>query len=182
MRRIMSRFLICVASLFLLFANAGTLKAQTRTPAETVHDFYKFSDSRSAIFDRRHIELRKRWYTPALYRAFLDQLREDAVYLKQHPTDKPFFGDGLDFRPLDEPCEVNGRSYRRARTISPLSIQKNRAVVAVRFAYPAACTTVFERIVYRVHLVKFGNNWLIDDLAYPGGSTLRSDMRGHSYN
>ena len=124
---------------------------QSFGPEDTVKAFYKFSNSRSSIFNRRHIESRRQWYTPALYREFLAQLREDQIHLKTNPTDKPIFGDGLDFRPLDEPCESNGRSYRRYQTISRRVIEKNRAYIDVRFAYPKACTGI-EPIYYRVGL------------------------------
>lgn len=53
-----------VAVLLLFFA--GT----TLAPQETVEAFYEYSNARSPIFDKRHIELRKRWYAPELYREF----------------------------------------------------------------------------------------------------------------
>ena len=91
--------------------------AQSRGPADTVKAFYRFSSSHSNVFDRRHIELRKNWYTKELYQLLLDQLQKDEANLRAHPTDKPFFGDGLDFEPLHELCYAGGKSYPYARCV-----------------------------------------------------------------
>ena len=167
---------------FLFFLSAATALPQNLGPTETVRAFYKFSNARSSIFSKRHIELRKQWYTPHLYKAFLEQLQEDQTHLKKHPTDKPFFGDGLAFRPLDEACEANGKHYSRYQTVTRTDIQRSRAYVDVTFAYPKACTTDTESIVYRVDLRRINGKWLIDDWTYSDGSTLTRDMREHKYN
>src|SRR4051812_33250648 len=104
MEGLMKANIISIA--FLILVSSTAVFSQTRGPAETVKAFYKYSNARSDIFDRRHIESRKQWYTPGLYQAFLNQLRKDQAHLKKHPTDKPFFGDGLDFQPLNEACDV----------------------------------------------------------------------------
>lgn len=158
----------------LVVAFTGTVLPQTTGPAETVKAFYKFSNARSALFNRKHIESRKRWYSPDLYRLFLEELREEEAFLKQHPTEKPFFGDGLDFRPLNEPCEANGKRYRRSQSIARTEVGSNRAYVDVEFAYPKACKE--EPIVYRVHLKRVGGKWLIDDWTYSSGMTLTREM------
>lgn len=169
--------IVSITFLILIFAVAAF--AQTNGPAETVKAFYKYSNARSSTFNKRHIESRKQWYTPALYKAFLVQLREDRAFLKKNPTDKPFFGDGLDFRPLDEPCEANGRSYRRSQTVSRASTGKTRSYVDVKFAYPKACTE--EPIYYRVNLWKVNGKWLISDWTYSDGKTLTREMKGNRY-
>ena len=168
------KFRIVLSLIFVLLC-AGTTLSQTLGPAATVQAFYKFSNEHSAIFNRKHIELRKRWYSPELYRLFLEDLREEEAFLKQHPDEKPFFGDGLTFRPLDEPCEAEGKTYQRSRRITRTEAGKNRAYVDVKFAYPNVCTE--EAIVYRVNLRRFGRRWLIDDLTYPSGKTLAQEMR-----
>ena len=159
----------------LLLACAAPTQPQTRSPADTVRAFYKFSNARSPVFNRRHIESRKRWYTPDLYQLFLEELREQTALLKQHPDEKPFFGDGLDFRPLHEPCKANGKSYDRSQSISRSEAGKNRAYVDVKFAYPGVCTE--EPIYYRVNLRKLGGRWLIDDWTYSSGKTLTREMK-----
>lgn len=163
----------------LVVVSAGTALPQTSGPAETVKAFYKFSNARSALFNRQHIESRKRWYSPDLYHLFLEELKEEEAFLKQHPTEKPFFGDGLDFRPLDEPCEANGKQYRRSQSITRTEAGRNRAYVDVEFAYPKACKE--KPIVSRVHLRKLRGKWLIDDWTYPSGMTLTREMKEHKY-
>ena len=156
--------------------------AQTSTPDATVRSFYAYSNARSSTFNRRHVELRKRWYTPELYNAFLNQLRQDDAFLKKNPTDKPYFGDGLTLRPLDEPCTVGDRDYKRAQSIGRTEIVKTRATVEVSFAYPKACTLGLRPIVYQVNLHRVGGRWLIDDWIYDGKSSLKADMTKQKYD
>lgn len=163
----------------LIFISAATVFSQASGPAETVKAFYKYSNARSSTFNKRHIESRKEWYTPTLYKAFLAHLRDQQAYLKKNPTDKPFFGDGLDFRPLDEPCEANGRSYSRTQSIGRVSTGKTRSYVDVKFAYPKACN--IDPVVYRVNLRKMSGKWLISDWTYPSGMTLTREMRENKY-
>lgn len=159
--------------LILLFATAAL--SQTAGPAQTVRAFYRFSNARSSVFNRKHIESRKRWYTPELYRLFLEALRKENAFLKQHPDEKPFFGDGLDFHPLHEPCHANGKAYDRSQSITRTDVKDNRAYVEVKFAYPEACTE--EPIYYRVQLKKLSGKWLIDDWTYSDGTTLTRDIK-----
>ena len=150
-------------------------------PDATVRAFYAYSNARSSTFNRRHIELRKKWYTPALYAAFLKQLAEDEEHLKSNPTDKPYFGEGLDFRPLDEPCEVGDRSFKRVQSIARSQMTSSRAEVEVKFAYPSGCTHGYQPIIYKVNLNKVGGKWLINDWTYEDGRTLVGEMKEHKY-
>ena len=111
----------------------------------------------------------------------MNQLSQDKAYLKTNPTDKPYFGDGLTFRPLDEPCMVGERSYKRVQSVGRTEIDKMRATVEVSFAYPKSCTENFQPIVYRVELRKAGGKWLIDDWVYDGGASLKADMMKSKY-
>jgi len=165
----------------ILVATTGSLSAfsQTRDPAATVKAFYSFSDARSPIFDQRHVSSRKRWYTSELYKAFLGQLFRDKTYLRKHPTDKPYFGDGLDFKPLDEPCTADGNNYSLSYRIGKEAKTGSRASVNVIFAYPKGCK--LESIVYRVDLRKIQGRWLISDWHYPDGSSLINDLRKQTY-
>ena len=172
---------IFLSTFFVAFA-AAIAVGQVATPDGAVRAFYAYSNARSSTFNRRHVELRKKWYTPELYAAFVKQLEEDQAYLKAHPTDKPFFGDGLDFRPLDEPCNVGDRSYKRIQSISRTQVIRSRGEVDVTFAYPGACTTGGDPIIYTVLLQKVGKQWLIGDWKYPEGSTLLGEMRKDNYN
>jgi hypothetical protein len=163
----------------LLSTSSIAISAQAVGPEEAVKAFYLYSNARSSTFNSRHIESRKQWYTPSLYRAFRSQLAKDRAHVKANPTDKPFFGDGLDFKPVDEPCEANGRSYRRTQSVSRRDIRKTRAFIDVKFAYPKACDIEPEH--YRVGLRKINGKWLIDDWTYSSGMTLRREMRENKY-
>ena len=158
-----------------LVMSATAALSQTLNPTSTVKQFYKFSNARSALFNRQHIESRKRWYTPALYSLFLEMLKKEEAFLEQHPTEKPFFGDGLDFRPLDETCEANGKQYRRLQSITRSETTGSQAYVDVKFAYPQACSE--DPVYYRVQLKKFRGRWLIDDWTYSNGMTLTREMK-----
>jgi hypothetical protein len=170
------RTVLTVTVVLICAANA---LSQTSGPPETVRAFYRFSNARSPVFDRRHIESRKRWYSPALYRLFQEELRKQTDFLKQHPDEKPFFGDGLDFRPLHEFCQANGKSYPRSQSLSRTEVVGKSAYVEVKFAYPKACTE--EPIYYRVQLKKLNGKWLIDDWTYASGVTLTREMKENKY-
>ena len=150
--------------------------AYSQTPQVTVRAFYAYSNSHSSTFNLRHIESRKQWYTPELYKALRKQLSDDAALPKD---EKPLFGDGLTFRPLDEPCQVGERSYKRVQSVGRTEIIKSTAIVDVTFAYPKACVPAIEPILYQVNLKRVGGKWLIDDLTYDDGSTLRGSMKPH---
>ena len=172
---------IFISVVIVAIASVSAVFAQTAAPDATVRAFYAYSNARSSTFNRRHIELRKKWYTPALYAAMLKQLQEDDAYLKTHPDEKPFFGDGLDFRPLDEPCEVGDRSYKRVQSVQRSQITMSRAEVEVKFAYPSACTQNYQPIIYKVNLQKVGGKWLINDWTYEDGRTLADEMKSQKY-
>ena len=171
---------ILLSTFILAFASV-TAFTQTAAPDATVRAFYAYSNARSSTFNRRHIELRKKWYTPALYAALVKQLEKDEAYLKENPTDKPYFGDGLTFRPLDEPCEVGDRSYKRVQSVARSQTVRSRAEVEVKFAYPASCTHGYQPIIYKVNLQKVGGKWLIDDWTYEDGRTLVGEMKSQKY-
>lgn len=149
--------------------------AQGRSPYQTVKIFYEFSIARPSVFNRQHIEARKRWYTHDLYRLFLEELQEQEANLKAHPTDKPFFGDGLDFEPLHELCQAGGRSHAYTRRIGKASVEGKSAYVDVTFSYPQACNIPAD--VWRVKLEKVGGRWLLADWIYSDGSSLVGDMK-----
>lgn len=159
------------------FVSAGTL-AQNRGPSETVKSFYRFSSAHSNLFNRRHVESRKSWYTNELYHLFLEQLKKDEANLKAHPTDKPFFGDGLDFEPLHELCNAGGKSYSYTRRVGRAKVKGQSAFVDVTFSYPSACTE--PAIVWQVELKRLGGKWLIADWIWPEGSSLTADMKANN--
>ena len=169
----MTKKVLLIAVIFTL-ASASSL-AQSRGPSETVKSFYRFSSAHSGLFNRRHIESRKSWYTNELYQLFLEQLKKDEANLKAHPTDKPFFGDGLDFEPLHELCYAGGKSYSYSRRVGRSQMKGESAYVDVTFSYPTACTE--PAVVWQVELKRVGGKWLIADWIWPEGSSLAADMK-----
>lgn len=161
---------------FLLLISTTAAFAQTLGPEETVKAFYRYSNARSSTFNGRHIRSRKQWYTPALYDAFQAALRADLAYLKANPTDKPKFGDGLTFGPLDEPCVINGKQHRRKRSIDDVSTKKTRSEVYVKFTYPKACGII--PVTYQISLQKIRGKWLIDNFSTFGRSLTYTGEEG----
>ena len=153
--------------------------AQSRGPSKTVASFYEFSNARSNLFNRRHIESRKGWYTNELFQLFLEQLKKDELNLRAHPTDKPFFGDGLDFEPLHELCNAGGKSYPFSRKLGRTVVEKSVAYVDVTFFYSRACKIPAD--VWRVKLQRVGGRWFIADWIWPEGSSLAADMKANNF-
>src|SRR5262249_26709163 len=102
MRMKMRSRILFIAALTAFFS----LPSIAQSPAATVSAFYQFDRSHSQIFNRRNIDARKRWFSKELYNLFLYELKREDAYLKKNPNDKPYFGDGLPFQPLDETCKA----------------------------------------------------------------------------
>ena len=169
---------VLLITVIITFASASSL-AQSRGPSDTVKSFYRFSSARSNLFDRRHVESRKSWYTNELYQLFLEQLKKDEANLKANPTDKPFFGDGLDFEPLHETCNAGGKSHPYTRRVGKAVVESSIAYVDVIFSYPSACKS--PAVSWRVKLQRAAGKWLIADWIYPDKSSLVGDMQENRY-
>jgi hypothetical protein len=114
--------------------------------------------------------------SPRLYELFRAELRKQKAQLKVSPDEKPYFGDGFPFRPIDEPCETNGRSFRRRYWIeSGHRASRGRTEVPVRFFYPKPCT--IDPVIFKAIMVRVGAKWLIDDIIYDDGSRLSESMK-----
>jgi hypothetical protein len=151
--------------------------AQRSTPKAVVEAFYRFDQTHSQNFDRRNIEARKPWFSTELYLLLLNELKRDAAYLKKNPTDKPYFGDGLPFQPLQENC----RAGKGRRMTIRQEFQKGaRAVTTVTFAYPKPCKET-DAIVYTIGLTRTRKGWAIDDINYGEDTTLKQRLRRKEY-
>ena len=129
---------------------------------------------------RRNIDLRKRWFSPELYKLLLNELKREAAYIKANPTDKPHFGDGLPFQPLDETCELNGKSYKRQISYGTVTVKGNAGNVDVYFKYPKGCN--IPDILYAVNMDKEKGRWVIADIRYfPGDTSLVEDLNRKEY-
>lgn len=172
------RRIIFVIATFSLLSSAAL--AQQATPKAAVDSFYKFDRSHSQVFNRRNVEARKAWFSPALYRLFQDELRREAAYLKKNPTDKPYFGDGFPFQPLDEACTAGRRQLRRSLIIKREFQRSRHAAATATFAYPRPCTDR-EKIVYTIGLIKVKGSWVIDDVNYGEDTTLKQRLQRKEY-
>ncbi len=175
MPQLKHKFLLPIALLIL----SASAFSQRSTPKLALESFYKFDRSHSQVFNRRNIEERKAWLSPELYSLFKNELRREADFLKQNPTDKPFFGDGLPFRPYDELCDGPKKSGR-SLTIG-LKFQKaRRAAATATFAYPRSCKTA-DTIVYTISLIKVNSKWVIDDIDFDKDTRLKHSLNRPEY-
>ena len=164
----------------LLCCLALATSAQSNSPKTVVVAFYKFDSANSQIFNRRNIDARKRWLSTELYRLFNKELERESAYLKENPTDKPHFGDGLPFQPLDEVCELNGKSYRRSISYGQVTVKGDLGNVDVYFRYPKGCK--IPDILYAVNMEKELGRWVISDIRYIADNTsLVEDLKRATY-
>lgn len=173
-----------IVFLFLLTALTNVALAQSNTPAGTVRAVLLYEqrhdNARDKIFNRRNLNIYKKWITPQLYRLFLIELARENKEAKLRPDEKPYFGDGMDFGPMKEYCKKNDRVYRQQFSLRKAIISGRSANVPVSFFYNKACGIV-EPTIYRFKLVRRSSTWLIDDIIYDrSGGTLRKDLRRYN--
>jgi hypothetical protein len=169
-----------ITTLLLIMLLSVEAAAQNSSPTSAVRSFYALDGKSSQIFNRRNLNTRRPYLSQRLYNLFVEELRKQAAHLRSNPDDKPFFGDGFPFRPIDEPCEVNGRSIgRRYSVMREVRYRGSRAVVPVRFSYARPCT--IGPLNYKVELTRSGSGWVIDDIIYEDGSKLSDSMKDHRY-
>ena len=170
--------LLFVTFLLLIASIAGS--AQSASPAAAVEAFYKYDGSNSQVFTKKNIDARKRWFSASLYGLFQKELQREAAYLKKNPTDKPYFGDGLPFQPLDETCKVGGKDTHRSVKIKQEFAKTSRAAATASFAYPKGCTQG-DLVVYTIGLVKENGKWVIDDVNFGEDTSLKQRLNRKEY-
>jgi hypothetical protein len=140
--------------------------AQRQSASEFVREFYRFHLSHENIFNEREVARRRRFFSPRLQLLFDAELRREKAYLKKNPTDKPFFGDGLPFTPI----EFCRKDYRVGET----QTGKRATLVNVNLVYGKSSCDADDgtKLLYKIVLVKIGGKWLIDNLIYDDGTTL----------
>ncbi|MEO6050808.1 MAG: hypothetical protein ABIP78_05675 [Pyrinomonadaceae bacterium] len=153
--------------------------AQNSPPAAVVKAFYAFDRSHSQVLNRRNIDARKQWFSASLYKLFLNELKREREYLKENPPDKPHFGDGLPFTPIDEPCQARGKSYRYLYRVSRTTVKKKKAEVWVEFYYPKQCEQ--HLVEFMLKLVNTKGQWPINDVVYEDTSHLTDDLQRRDY-
>lgn len=170
--------LFVVSMLLLAFQIAGY--AQAKDPRTVVVEFYKFDEAHSQTFNRKNIDLRKKWLTPELYGLFLNELKREKEYLKQNPGDKPYFGDGLPFHTWSETCRESRYTVRKQTRVGRSAISGNRATVGVTFAFPKPCKDP-DATVFTIRLVRSSGEWLIDNVIYSEDNDLVKDLSRTEY-
>jgi hypothetical protein len=168
-----------ILSFFVALTIAAAAFAQSSTPAQKVAAFYKFDETHDQTFNRANIDARQRYIDSSLYLLLQKELEREAEFLRANPGDKPHFGDGLPFRPLDETCTVGTRSYRYRTSIGRAQVVGETATVPVTFSYPPACK--LPGTVFKVKLYRAKARWVIQDFEYPDGRTLSQDLSRASY-
>lgn len=168
-----------VAIVLISLICANVTFGQAASPKQTVTAFYKYDVTHSQLITRRSVDARRRWLSDNLYRLFLEEIAYEKEQLRKNPTDKPYFGDGFPFQPYRETCFVrrSGRKYNWTHHIGKETISGTKASVRVSFDYPAVCKD--EPTIYIIKLSRVRGIWRIDDLLYPGGSTLAASMKSH---
>ncbi|MEO5859278.1 MAG: hypothetical protein ABIR33_10050 [Pyrinomonadaceae bacterium] len=167
-------------SLTLILVAAAGVLAQNTGPKAAVAAFYKYDAAHSQVFNRKNIDARRRWFSDELYKLFLKELAREKEYLAKNPTDKPHFGDGLPFRPLDETCELNGKNYGRTISYGQVTVKGEVGNVDVYFKYPHGCNIA--DVLYAINMSKERGRWVIDDIRYIADNTsLVEDLDRKEY-
>jgi hypothetical protein len=169
--------IIFILGILVLFSTG--VFAQTDQASAAVQSFYKFHRSRSDVFDTRQVALRKPWFSSDLNGLFQYELKREKAFFKKNPNEKPFFGDGFPFQPLDE-CYKAGKSINNLYKVGATALQDQKAVVEVQFYAPKVCGGYLIDS-YKVELVKNNGKWLINDWVYPDGQTLIADLKRKEY-
>jgi len=166
--------------LMLLMTASLTAFSQNSGPVAAATAFYKFDRSHSQVFNRENIDARKQWLSAGLYKLLINELVREKEYLKKNPTDKPHFGDGLPFQPLDEECTAGGKKYRNTLSFGPINVNGKARNFDAYFSYPKACK--IEKTTFEIVTIKQNGKWVIDDVLYPAStSTLVEDLSRKEY-
>jgi hypothetical protein len=159
---------------------AVTTFAQNETPMAAAKSFYAFHKTHDSSFTRATVDARKGWFSNALYNLFLRELQREKAFLKKHPNDKPYFGEGLPFQPWDETCTVGKKKLHKQLSFRPDAEDTNIATVRVTFAFPSPCKTP-DANVYTLQMVRSTRGWVIDNLIYDAGTDLVTDLNRKEY-
>ncbi len=169
---------VIIVSIFITFFSANIF-AKKQSAAGFVESFYKFQRARSGDFTTAEMNAYKRWFTDDLNKLFENELKREKEHLKQNPIDKPFFGDGLPFEPLDE-CYKMGTFYKHLYKLGAPTKVGNKTTIEISFSNPKVCGGDFLD-TYKVELVKNKGVWQINDVIYSDGKRLSDDLKRTEY-
>lgn len=163
----------------ILIVLSTSVFAQKQDAATAAQSFYKFHLARPNIFKASEVKAYRKWFSDDLNKLFQTELQREKEYLKKNPTDKPHFGDGFPFQPLDE-CDSAGKLIKNTYTVGEATMKNERATVEVKFYQPKECGGALID-TYKVELIKSKNTWLIDDWLYSDAKTLTEDLKRTEY-
>ena len=145
-------FTVTVCGLSSLFAQPN---APNPVVVDQVTAFYRFHFAHDMGFTRETVKARSAWLTPGL-------LKICAVYFANPaaPDEVPAI-DGDPF--------TNSQEYPNSFQVGTSKQSKFTALVSVSFRWPDG-----RKRSLSVALVEQNRKWLIDDVRYPDGSSLRS--------
>lgn len=166
-------------TVILLLLSIGVFAQKDPEPSSVVRKFYRLHLTRSGIFSASEVSWYKKWFSDDLNKLFDNELKREKEFLKQNPTDKPHFGDGFPFQPLDE-CAPDGKAVQNTYQVGAAAIEGSKARVEVKFYNPKACGG--ELIdTYKVELLVDKGFWLINDWLYSDGRKLSEDLKRADY-
>jgi hypothetical protein len=172
------KFFYCI-TLVLAFASSLVTMGQQRAD-DTVRHALRYEQTHDngpdIVFNRRNLEIRRKWMTLSLYRLYLIELAREERESKERPDEKPYLGDGMDFSPMKESCKVGNKFYLQRFLLSKARVLRTRAYVRARFFYHPDCD-YGEYTYYTFILKRGGRAWFIDDIDYGKKRTLRGDLR-----
>lgn len=167
-------FLLIVLSL-----SSTIVYSQKLSASEFVESFYKFHRTNSRAFDENEVNLHKKWFSEELNQLLEHELKRQKQFLEENPTDKPMFGDGFPFLPMEE-CYKNGKEIKNVLKIGDVIKQADKTLVKIKFYYPKACGDELIHS-YIVELIKNKKSWLINDWIFSDGEKLSEVLKRTDY-
>lgn len=134
--------------------------APAPAPAAVVRAFYRYHFAHDMAFTDSEVRRRERWLSPdllALCRAY---------FARPAPADEPREIDGDPF--------TDSQEYPYHYRVDAAKQLGDTAQVPVSFSWPAGA---HRRVT--VVLVRSGGAWLIADVRYDSGSSLREELAAH---
>lgn len=173
----MSKITLCFVFILII---GGHCIAQNRTPVAAAKAFYAYDRAHNSAFTKAAVDARKQWFSAALYKLFLYEIKRQNDFLRENPGEKPYFGDGMPFQPYDELCTVGKTNLHKKLTIKPDSQDTATASVFAVFEFPPPCKTP-DTTTYTIKLVRSATGWVIDDVVYEEGQSLVKDLNRTDY-
>jgi len=146
---------VVLASVALAFLTA---QAQQSDPSAVVDRCYRMHFKPNMIFTEATLKLKRMWLAPGLYSLLLNEL---------HKPSDPDIVPTIDGDPF-----TDSQEYPSAFTIAGSTTRSDTARVSLAFTGQKHGVTVV--------LVLSGGRWLINDIVYSNGQTLRQLLGGNA--